>query len=297
MDDEICCLDVPEWLERRGLPVIASTLRTAGALCDVQEDDLVSLGVSHPLHRRRVLRELELLQVLRGSATGKSRSPSEERTPGLKSKASSSSLTEPASLSGHGDAVAHDLSCKGRGSASRDSTRPPSSSSLPLSNDSGLPAASALKSSDKDPRQPANVLPTYALCKDESVDPRGLSGKNARLSRRCVELRHQLSLERQSRSMAASENQFRVLRLSRECDSLQEELREAHRLRRAQERESRTLRARLRLMIMAAKADKESAMPESRQATSAEVDVSSPSPSLYRSMSASFASPDRKSVV
>ena len=42
---------------------------------------------------------------------------------------------------------------------------------------------------------------------------------------------------------------------------------------------------------MAAKADKESATPESRQATSAEVDVSSPSPSLYSSMSASFASP------
>ncbi|CAE7572711.1 unnamed protein product [Symbiodinium pilosum] len=256
------------------------------------------MGISHPLHRRRVLRELELLQVVRGAellpdvpkdaefcpgdvlshklhasiSSAPSLLSTADLTPRLSLKASSSHCAEPlGSLLEQQNAAGFDPALGQQCGWSHASTRAPSSSSEVLLS-SNRSSGCASGTNGKEPLCESEARPhakevrfSASPCDPPGLDLLDLSSKNALLSRRCVSLRQQLSLERQRRSIAASESEFRLLRLRRERDALHQELREAHRIRRAHQRDSRMVRERLRSTIANARADKESAKPESAE--------------------------------
>lgn len=245
--------ELASWLSSRGLPSdVTEPFKQQSVFglhaINLHEDDLVKLGIRHPIRRRRVIRELQ--QLFHGhsfaSASVSDVSPADEtaaladarsypirdatnaqagRIPGWEQSSVEWSSAGPVFTGQEADAVEVDLE-----------------GSLELLKQLSASKAVVEASLRFEDEPTGGAVEAY-------MTMRQLSASKASLSRKCMKLRQELIEERRKRSIAISDYERRVHEAVRDRNGVKYSLRNAVRRSKSKERENEQLQARMKEIL------------------------------------------------
>eukprot|EP00930_Biecheleria_cincta_P084561 TRINITY_DN7400_c0_g1_i2.p1 TRINITY_DN7400_c0_g1~~TRINITY_DN7400_c0_g1_i2.p1 ORF type:complete len:314 (-),score=35.48 TRINITY_DN7400_c0_g1_i2:40-981(-) len=226
--------ELASWLSSRGLPPdVTEPFKQQSVFglhaANLHDDDLVQLGIRHPIRRRRVIRELQQLFHGHSFASASVSDVVDESAELLDAR--SSPLWDATTARAERIPWRHKSSLEAHGW----------SSAGPVFTGQDIIAV------EVDPEA------SWEEVEDQSTDTadpydvmRQLSASKASLSRKCIKLRQELIEERRRRSIMISDQERRVCEAVRDKNGIKYSLRNAVRRSRSKERENEQLQARLK---------------------------------------------------